>query len=432
MLKFYLLIWLALASSSIYQPEQIHLSWTEHENEMRVTWITYLQLDSSVKYRPLLCSNILSDWLTVPSSIQGFNAGEIIYRLQYIYTSVIPNLRPDCFYEYYITNPMAQSKVYMFSGRTPNSSLPNKDSQNLLSMIIYGDLGIGKNSKHVKNRLSQEIKIRSFLGILHIGDIAYDMDQDDGMVGDRFLNSVQDIAANFAYMVTPGNHEIRHNMTHYRTRFKMPLNDANNGTNWFYSFNLGAAHFIIINTELYIYDHPEQILTQFNWLKQDLEYANKNRDTWPWIFVLTHHPLYCSLMTVAQCTHEAELLRSSLEDLWYEYAVDIMFEAHNHYYERCTPIYKNAPIKSEYDDFNTHYNANATLYIITGNGGNNEGHNDPVPEVWQEWTLFMTEEYGYGKLEVFNKTHMRWIQYGAVSGREIDHVWLIKDRTRFN
>ncbi|CAG9329841.1 unnamed protein product [Blepharisma stoltei] len=431
MCKLNYFISLSLVLGTLFQPEQIHLSWTENENEMRATWVNFLNLETFIRYRPILCSDIIPDWLSAPSSCTPFNAGEIIYRLQYIYTSVIPNLRPECFYEYFIETSMTQSEIYMFSGRTPDASEPYQDAKNPLSMVVYGDLGIGKNSLFVKNSLMQEIKVRDFLGIIHMGDIAYDMHEDDGMVGDRFLNSIQDISANFAYMVLPGNHELKHNLTHYRTKFKMPLNSANDGTSFFYSFNLGAAHFIMINTEMYISDHPDQILTQYNWLKKDLEIANQNRQAFPWIFVFTHRPLYCSLIEFSECTSEAEILKSALEGLWHEYAVDIMFEAHNHYYERCTPIYKDRVVKSEYDDFNTHYNANATLYIISGNGGNNEGHNDPIPEVWQDWTLVMTDEYGYGKLDVLNKTHVHWTQYGAVSGDMVDHVWLIKNRLRF-
>ncbi|CAG9329850.1 unnamed protein product [Blepharisma stoltei] len=81
-----------------------------------------------------------------------------------------------------------------------------------------------------------------------------------------------------------------------------------------------------------------------------------------------------------------------------------MLKAQNHYYERCRPVYKDRAVNSGYDDFNAHYNGNAIFYIISENGGNNEGHYDPMPEVWQDWTLVMTDEYGYGKLDFLSKT----------------------------
>jgi hypothetical protein len=42
----------------------------------------------------------------------------------------------------------------------------------------------------------------------------------------------------------------------------------------FYSFDLGAAHFIVISSEFYYYWEQygkDQLLTQMNWLLEDLE-----------------------------------------------------------------------------------------------------------------------------------------------------------------
>ena len=132
-------------------------------------------------------------------------------------------------------------------------------------MIVYGDLGIGKNSKYANQALLQETKRRDFAGIIHMGDIGYNLDTDDGHVGDDFMNSIQPFAATYSYLVSMGNHEYKNNATHFRTRFKMPVNDANQGSGFFYSFNLGAAHWIFINTELYSHESKrEQALTQNN------------------------------------------------------------------------------------------------------------------------------------------------------------------------
>lgn len=327
---------------------------------------------------------------------------------------------------------MAKSDLFIFSGRTPDNQEPFQDAENPLTMIIYGDLGIGSNAVFVKYLLEKEVKMREFLGIIHMGDIAYNMDQDDGIVGDTFFNMIQPLSANFAYMPTIGNHENKANSTHFKARFKLPKNKANQGTGYFYSYNLGAAHFIHISTELYTDDNKkESAMTQNNWLKQDLIEANNNRHIRPWIIVLTHHPLYCSVIH-RECVEEAEMFQDILEDLWFDYGVDLMLEAHIHNYERDTPIYKNKTVKSQYDDYNTHINADATLYIVSGNAGNRKGHNDPVPKLKKDWAVYMTEDYGYGRLQVFNKTHMLWVQYSAINLTTIDHVWLIKDRLRFN
>jgi hypothetical protein len=50
-------------------------------------------------------------------------------------------------------------------------------------------------------------------------------------------------------MVIPGNHEDFRNFTHYKSRFNLPVNDANEGTGMFYSFDMGYAHFSMIDSE---------------------------------------------------------------------------------------------------------------------------------------------------------------------------------------
>ncbi len=60
----------------------------------------------------------------------------------------------------------------------------------------------------------------------------------------------------------------------------------------FYSFNIGPAHIISFSTEFYYYVYYgiKQIWHQYNWLKKDLEEANKpeNRAKHPWIITMGH------------------------------------------------------------------------------------------------------------------------------------------------
>mmetsp|Transcript_28668 Transcript_28668/g.28321 ORF Transcript_28668/g.28321 Transcript_28668/m.28321 type:complete len:233 (+) Transcript_28668:107-805(+) len=219
---------------------------------MRVTWVSYISVDSFVIYRPVLCPGEDTNWKTIQGTSQTFNEGEIVVKFQYIYTAVMNNLNSECSYEYYIRNSITESEIYMFSGRTPETSPPYLETKRPLSMIVFGDLGIGTNAMAVKDILLQEAKLRNFLGIIHMGDIAYNLDQDDGIVGDHFFNMIQPLAASYAYMAIIGNHEGFNNSTHFRTRFKMPVNQDNQGTGYFYSFNIGSVHWVVISTEVYI------------------------------------------------------------------------------------------------------------------------------------------------------------------------------------
>ena len=58
--------------------------------------------------------------------------------------------------------------------------------------------------------------------ILHIGDFAYDMFNENGERGDEFMRQIEPIAAYVPYMTCPGNHEYAYNFSHYKFRFTMP------------------------------------------------------------------------------------------------------------------------------------------------------------------------------------------------------------------
>ncbi len=43
--------------------------------------------------------------------------------------------------------------------------------------------------------------------LLHVGDVAYDLCEQNGARGDAFMNAVQPLAAQLPHMTSPGNHE---------------------------------------------------------------------------------------------------------------------------------------------------------------------------------------------------------------------------------
>lgn len=77
------------------------------------------------------------------------------------------------------------------------------------------------------------------------------------------------------------------NFSNYNHRFSMHSQGQKEINNIFWSYNIGPVHFVAFSTELHYFTHygTAQIQTQFNWLKKDLEEANKpeNRAKHPWI-----------------------------------------------------------------------------------------------------------------------------------------------------
>jgi acid phosphatase type 7 len=413
-------------------PEQIHLSWTERANEMRITWVTYSLLPENAAFRSLVCNNSLAsnEWVLRTAETLQFNEGRDILRTQFIHTVVLTGIFHDCLYEYTVGGGFFWSEAFTFTGRTPYYNLSNASSQDRttpVSFILIGDWGVGRIGEYTKDLILHDLSIQPTDFIIHLGDLAYDLHERDGRNGDTFLNTIQPVAARVPYMTIPGNHEKKNNFTHYSTRFKMPVNQANEGKSWFYSFNLGSAHFVMWNSEPFYLETTEGSLqTHLNWLKNDLELANRDRKEVPWIFVCMHRALYCSVGK-EECDEQAQVLRNLVEDMLYENKVDIVFQAHVHNYERDKAIYRNASVEGEFDGPNLYFMPQAPVYILNGNAGNYEGHNDVFRQDLPDFFLFGSLDYGYGRMNVINRTHAYYEEYSAESEQLIDSFLLVKE-----
>ncbi|XP_060082446.1 acid phosphatase type 7-like [Ylistrum balloti] len=303
------------------------------------------------------------------------------------------------------------------------------------SIALFGDMG--KTNAQSLTRLEKDVQKNMYDAIFHVGDFAYDMDSDNGNVGDSFMRNIQPIAGHVPYMTCPGNHEERGNFSNYKNRFTMPTDEL--GDRMFYSFDMGPIHVISFSTEylFFLQFGFDQIINQYNWLVQDLEKAAKNRDKTPWIITMAHRPMYCSNRDNDDCTHYESLVRVgvpfihaySLEKLFKSYDVDLMFWAHEHSYERLWPVYDRNVLNGTKAPYT---NPGAPVHIITGSAGCSEDHDDfgnAAP-----WSAFRSVDYGYTRMKVYNATHIYIEQVSDdKDGMIIDKVWYIKEsHGRFN
>ncbi|KAH9287762.1 hypothetical protein KI387_031879, partial [Taxus chinensis] len=158
-------------------------------------------------------------------------------------------------------------------------------------------------------------------------------------------------------MVIEGNHEIEPqaggaNFTAYKARFAVPSQECSSNSSFYYSFNMGGIHFIMLGA----YVNYDKTGMQYAWLKQDL--ANVDRQVTPWLVASWHPPWYNSYSSHYQ---EFECMRQEMEDILYKFGVDIVFSGHVHAYERMNRVY------------NYTLDPCAPLYITVGDGGNIEG-----------------------------------------------------------
>jgi hypothetical protein len=424
-----MILWLLFASLSegLFYPTQIHLSWTETPGEMRVTWFSRIKSSGLVKYRPFLCMDTYMKTMKISSKVRRIDFGNQFSRFGYIHTAVLSNLTSECTYSYSVFNGLLESDTFMFKAKTHGQDLSR------YSLIIYGDMGTYWIGQMTFDLIMSSLQTKEIMAVVHLGDMGYDLPDHQGNIGDKFMNMIQPLAAYYPYMTVPGNHEGKKNFTHYSDRFIMPENPVSKNSSLFYSLDIGPVHYIFLHTTILLKKKAEVVRENMKkWLKDDLEKAKKNRDEVPWIVTFHHHPLYCSHQVGDKsfredCEIQTSIIRHNLEDLFYNYSVDLVLAGHVHHYERQTAIYKNKTVASGIDTTYHHHNAKAPIHIISGNAGNRLQRNDPVSRTPDDWSVFMSPDYGFGRLTVMNKTCLLWKQYSSESNKLIDHLYITKD-----
>ena len=86
-------------------------------------------------------------------------------------------------------------------------------------IAIIGDLG-AQNAISLPY-LEEKIHENQLDLVIHAGDFAYDLRDDSGFQGDRFMTEIEPVAAFVPYMTCPGNHEHPNQYNEYRNTVKL-------------------------------------------------------------------------------------------------------------------------------------------------------------------------------------------------------------------
>jgi predicted MPP superfamily phosphohydrolase len=301
--------------------------------------------------------------------------------------------------------------------------------------LVVGDWDYGVATAATWNALGALINETSFKDFSHIvfmGDMAYDLEDQAGRVGDVYFEQIsQSIARYLPFMTIPGNHETAYNYSNYNNRIRSPLWEETN--NHYYSYNTGLIHWIAFDFDFYSMN-PELVPSMLKWLAEDLKIANENRDRWPWIIFLNHRPLYCSNLLDADCNDNSNKF-SQVETLLYENSVDLYLSGHVHSYERTHPIYRNEVAQFESRSLDTRYeqivNPQAPIHILEGIGGASK---DGKPTKYSplDFSVVVDFDLGFGVLNCHNRTHLEYVHYRAEDNKIMDKMIIVKDRIAYS
>ncbi|MBU0982706.1 MAG: metallophosphoesterase, partial [candidate division Zixibacteria bacterium] len=177
-------------------------------------------------------------------------------------------------------------------------------------LAVYGDTRTG-HTPH--NQIVQQIRAVHPAAVFHTGDLVNDGTQAEDWA--TFGDITEPLIAESEYYPSLGNHEQQSQL--YFDHFELPGNEQ-----W-YAVERNRIHFVVLNSCVALGIGSEQYL----WLEQDL---SSIADPILFVAAVFHHPPYSTGPHVEDEKH----LRESIVPLFRQYGVDIVFNGHDHHYER--------------------------------------------------------------------------------------------------
>eukprot|EP00698_Gefionella_okellyi_P004423 TRINITY_DN14081_c0_g1_i1.p1 TRINITY_DN14081_c0_g1~~TRINITY_DN14081_c0_g1_i1.p1 ORF type:complete len:477 (-),score=88.35 TRINITY_DN14081_c0_g1_i1:13-1287(-) len=283
--------------------------------------------------------------------------------------------------------------------------------QSVMNIAFFGDMGtpVSGTGFITASRLVSDEPVDKFDLVILAGDIAYGYFMEP--LWDWWFRHIAPLASYVPWMVAPGNQDADYSFAGYQHRFRMPAVESRSNTSFYYSFDFGLIHFVAMSTE-----HPYDVgSVQYEWLQQDLQAANANRARVPWLMFYGHRPMYCS--NLVWCP-DAGNLRNSIEPLLLQNNVDLALWGHVHMYERTWPIAHNQTVQTNY------INPKAPVHITAGTGG---ALLCAYLAEQPDWSALRSLQFGYGRFQTFNDTHVHWEFVEQLSGEVFDDFWLVNE-----
>ncbi|KAK7400684.1 hypothetical protein VNO78_11943 [Psophocarpus tetragonolobus] len=413
-------------------PQQIHLALTDDDNAMRVVYVTRDESETYVKYgeseealgrvalarvrryeREHMCD------APANASVGWRDPG-------FIHDALMENLKKGRRYYYKVGNDNGGwSETHSFVSK-------NSDSDETIA-FLFGDMGtfapyntFVRTQDESISTLKWILRDVEALGekpafVSHIGDISYARGY--SWLWDHFFSQIEPVASKVAYHVCIGNHEYNWPLqpfkpdwasygkdgggecgVPYSFRFNMPGNSSEStGTvapptrNLYYSFDMGAVHFVYISTETNFLPGSNQ----YNFLKHDLESVARNKT--PFVVVQGHRPMYTTSHENRDAALRGKMLEH-LEPLLVNNNVTLALWGHVHRYERFCPL--NNFTCGATVGLNAEDKKGYTIHVVIGMAGQDwqpiweprpDHPDDPIfPQ--PSWSLYRGGEFGYTRL----------------------------------
>ncbi|CAD5312647.1 unnamed protein product [Arabidopsis thaliana] len=439
--------------SGVGMPEQIHLSFTNMVNTMRVMFVAGDGEERFVRYgesKDLLGNSAAARGMRYEREHMCDSPANSTIGWRdpgWIFDTVMKNLNDGVRYYYQVgSDSKGWSEIHSYIARDVTAEET--------VAFMFGDMGCA--TPYTTFIRTQDESISTVKWILrdiealgdkpamisHIGDISYARGY--SWVWDEFFAQVEPIASTVPYHVCIGNHEYDFSTqpwkpdwaasiygndgggecgVPYSLKFNMPGNSSESTgmkapptRNLYYSYDMGTVHFVYISTETNFLKGG----SQYEFIKRDLESVDRKKT--PFVVVQGHRPMYTTSNEVRDTMIRQKMVEH-LEPLFVKNNVTLALWGHVHRYERFCPISNNT--------CGTQWQGNP-VHLVIGMAGQDwqpiwqprPNHPDLPIFPQPEQSMYRTGEFGYTRL-VANKEKLTVSFVGNHDGEVHDTVEML-------
>ncbi|HEX7862675.1 MAG TPA: metallophosphoesterase [Verrucomicrobiae bacterium] len=280
-------------------------------------------------------SSVQVVWATFGAARAEIEFGKTLSALQRItistnatnHVATLEGLQPGTEYFYRLINQFGPTRAV---GEW--KSFTTFKNSGRISFDVMGDSGTGS---HGQLLVADELKKSQSDFLMHVGDLVYyAITQQNADL--RMLSVYAEEMQRRPWFLAVGNHEMYWDTNAALQVFHLPTNSVT-GTEHYYSFDHGDVHFAVAWSDLQARAAYYPGSPQYEWLDADLA-----RSTKPWKFLFFHHVWRSSSYhqiddyDLNQVLDTAQL-DEGLAGLARKHGVQIIFNGHDHCYERLAP-----------------------------------------------------------------------------------------------
>ena len=290
----------------------------------------WAQGQSTIAFGPYVqnvgTNNATICWATVAGevTVTPAAAGATSIREYETHSVLLRNLQPGATYTYRVPGDDGDP------GRCTFTTVPEGEHPFSFAVISVTQNRGNPAHRPIIERISAEKPDMLF----NVGDLV--SDGRDILGWEEFFDINRDLMRSVPYYPALGNHEKDARL--YFDLFVLPGNER------YYSFNRGAAHFVVLDTPGLYMPEDNQAVTQaeqqrfverreqywqqqMQWFKEDLA----GRQDAKYIFVYFHYPLYSVKASRVEGSNQ---LRAQFGTIFQDYNVTAVFSGHDHHYHR--------------------------------------------------------------------------------------------------